>query len=266
MTWDMDEEDLAEGAVERAEAMAADYAAPQTTTGGREFALPVTPSLQQQYQIVTEAQRRLAKAQLYQAILDQPMFGTNSVNPAIVEEVSSELRNFALERLEIMLGMRAPANAPVNTEVALTSEEVSQVRQLLSHTLDGNVPVLGAEESTALRLLLSKITGKAPSLPKALTPTVRPIQVNPSPSIVQSTIQTAAFVQPAVQNPKPAPAPKARRKASDNPAKKAMPTVAMMNQKIAAEAMEAVSSSPASPSLLGLAIQTALKNSKGESE
>jgi hypothetical protein len=261
MTWERDEE-LEVETVQRAEAIAASLAPSPATTlsnteswGGEAATIQVSPSLQQQYQIVTEAQRRLAKAQLYQAILDQPMFGQNSVNPEIVEEVSNELRNFALERLEIMLGMRAPANAPTDPNLSLTPQEIMQVRDLLGHTLDGNVPILGAEEATALRLLLSKITGKAPSLPKKSAPVVRPVQVQQATQV--NTIKSQE--QPAVQPPR-----RGRPRLSNNPNKKPMPTIDMMNSKIAMESTSSSGETSGAPSLLTMAIQTAVQQANKE--
>ena len=267
MTWDRDEE-LEEETVKRAEAIAAGFAptseavpAPQSWNANGGTAFQTAPTLQQQYQIVTEAQRRLAKAQLYQALLDQSVFGQSSVDPVIVEEVSSELRNFALERLEIMLGMRAATNVSPNDALTLTPQEVAQVRELLAHTLEGNVPVLGVEESTALRLLLAKITGKAPSLPKKLTPMVQPVQI-------RSTTPVNTVMSPAIPPPVSVPTvpPRTRRRSTTNPNKKPMPTVDMMNQKIATEAAASSTGNSATPSVLGIAIQTALTQANKETK
>src|SRR5688572_18508420 len=54
---------------------------------------------------LSEVEERLVKANYYRAILDQPLFGADDSDTAA--DVEREFRDFALERLRILLGMQA---------------------------------------------------------------------------------------------------------------------------------------------------------------
>jgi hypothetical protein len=120
---------------------------------------------------LTEVERRLRKANYYQAILGQVLFEGSASEEAL--EVEAEIREFALKRLRILIGIEA---------------EVSASRSSFSH-----------EEEVALKMWAAKILGKPavletpaeesrkPSLP----PTVRPAPL-PEPKLRPLVDQSAS--------------------------------------------------------------------------
>ena len=265
----------------RATAVMSTIMAPANDMGGA--------SVADAFQAISEAQRRIEKAGLYQAILNQNVFGTGSARQDIIEEVNNDLRGWALERLEVMLGMRQSAQAAA-TATQFTAEEAAYIRELAHRAMIGSIPVLGPEEVMAFRLLLSKITGKAPTMPNGPTPTLTQVttpqstvtQVTAPRTVVTPVSPQAAPVQPAAPpvaqapmgQPKP---PVARRRPTTKGAKPLpMPSLQQEASKIVADSANAggvvsgsqqnadgsVSASipmPGSEKLLALAIQTALK-------
>src|SRR5438046_1410664 len=83
----------------------------------------LTEGMAEEIRTLAEAQRRLRKANFYQAILSQPLFGENISEEGI--EVEAEMREFALKRLRCFLGMEAEAAEQAKTVQFDHDEEVA---------------------------------------------------------------------------------------------------------------------------------------------
>ncbi len=62
---------------------------------------------EEQAGLLDQADSRLEKANLYRMLLNHDLFGDVDCSPSIVNEVQEELKNIILEKLEVLLGMRA---------------------------------------------------------------------------------------------------------------------------------------------------------------
>jgi len=294
MPWDMDDE-MQEENVAQAAAIDAIAQSVQVPVGrGQPVSAVDSTGIAREYQTINEAQRRFAKATLYQALLNlQQPFGTGGATaPEIIEEVTQELHSFALERMEVMLGMRGPTAMPVATDpaVTFTPSEVEMVREILRQALSGNLLIMGKKPRTALELLLTKITGEAQPLAMKLTPSTAPATTEaqpaffqPPPAPVATPIpvgQTTVASAPAPAPVQPQPRPQRARNKSrimNSPNRLPMPNLQTEISKVAAESQNGGVNSTetigangqriAAPivapgNLLGAAIQAAIANQK----
>lgn len=148
---------------------------------------------------LSEVEVRLVKANLYRAILDQPLFGND--DDAITREVQDEIRQYTLKRLRQLIGIDQ-------------EDKVIAAKALFTDT-----------QVTTLRALADRMAGKltalatpqvAPVAPQA--PQVRSVQVATAPKKSRPRAQTQeatsvvpetpTTVQPTSSGPhKPVPFP-----------------------------------------------------------
>lgn len=57
-------------------------------------------------EVLNDANLRLEQGRLYQMVIEQNIFGETDADPKAIKNVQREIRKFARERMEIMLGMR----------------------------------------------------------------------------------------------------------------------------------------------------------------
>ena len=62
---------------------------------------------QEQEDLLSQADSRLEKANLYRMLLNHDLFGDVDCSPAIVQEVQEELKKIILDKLEVLLGIKA---------------------------------------------------------------------------------------------------------------------------------------------------------------
>lgn len=110
---------------------------------------------------LSEVEVRLVKANYYRAILDQPLFGDDESD--IAYDVEREFRDFALERLRILLGMQLE-KAP--EEKAFSSDQEEVLKEW-------------ADRLIARPQLLGVVASGQPQ--------VQPAQVRPAAPAVQTT-------------------------------------------------------------------------------
>ena len=127
-----------------------------------------------------EAVKRIEQANLYLSLLNHQLFSENSARPEIIEAVEGEIKDFILVRLEILLGVRAPAN-----EVAVTASPFSPV------------------QTEALKAIADRLSQKD-ARPVQITPQVRPLGASTQPSVIQVNATTRP-VPAATPTPKPSP-------------------------------------------------------------
>ncbi len=120
--------------------------------------------------ILSSVENRLSKANYYRLVLENPLFSDGESEAAY--EVEAEFRNYALERLQVLMGER-----PERLDVDLPEEMVDVLRSFSPLQLQ------------ALKLWADTIIARDPSMAKAVPPappkmnTVAPQQVVPPPSL-----------------------------------------------------------------------------------
>lgn len=148
---------------------------------------------------LSEAVNRIQQAKLYETLISAKLFAPGSADPNIIAVVENEMKTFAINKLEELLGMRSPQAAQQHVELPFDEEQI-QVLSMLAN-----------------RALKRSIT---PSMAPTPTPTLNPIQA-PAESRTETSQIAAAYAHtPAVntigQAPAPQPQPQ-RRPAPSRP-------------------------------------------------
>lgn len=123
----------------------------------------------------TEVQRRMRKAQWYNTLLENPLFGPN--NDPLATEVEDEVRAFVNEQLEIFLGMRGASKKGVAGE-DFDEQQIDILRmmanRMLKRPLTAGIQVQREEPSAptmAPRPTAPRIQSPMPApAPQALPP------------------------------------------------------------------------------------------------
>lgn len=128
---------------------------------------------------LSDARLRLEKGKLYEMIMKHDIFEGVDADPIAVKQVQNEMRKFAKECMEVMLGMRAAVSKPYRT--IQESEEPGNFNSL-------EVEVLKALASTATKGVTKKVeTTKKQGLnsigSKNRSQQSRPLRVNPKTPI-----------------------------------------------------------------------------------
>jgi hypothetical protein len=152
--------------------------------------------------VMGEAQARIETANLYQTILNHQLFAEGSARPEIMAKVEGEMKAFALERLEILLGMKNESRQnPVQVELPFSQEEIEMLKTVAGRFLSQKQPSPPTPQI--------KMVNAVPQ--QHIQPQMRPVAVK-----TQSAVQPKQQVrQPApVQQPRQeAPKPKGKRAA-----------------------------------------------------
>lgn len=82
-------------------------------------------------EVLNNANLRLEQGRLYQMIMNHDIFGDTNADPKAIKNVQREIRKFARERMEIMLGMRHEAQK----EVAVVSSPFNDLEVLALKTI-----------------------------------------------------------------------------------------------------------------------------------
>jgi hypothetical protein len=200
---------------------------------------------------ISEAMRKLEKAQLYQTLINNSVFGPNSARPDIQEEVEAELREFAERRLNVLLGISTEAEIKVQALPPQFNEEEAEVLKALAHRALQKKAEVSVPPTPTIKTVSQK-----PNLPKPTlkrqdpTPEQRPVSQQPK-------MKTAA--KPLAKKPAQ-PAPHRNRRTATpppsenvgeksgvnyaqagNPRAIPMPSPAAMNAHIAGKANEGMS-------------------------
>lgn len=89
--------------------------------------------------VLSDANLRLEQGRLYQMIINNDIFGETDADPKAIRNVQREIRKFARERMETMLGMRqeAPASQEVVVSSPFNDMEVTVLKMLASKMSKG---------------------------------------------------------------------------------------------------------------------------------
>lgn len=145
---------------------------------------------------MTEAERRLAKAPYYRAIVSTPLIQDDGTD--VAEEINKEISDFARRRMMELLGVGTPAPEVPVVELPFTPEQIEGLKALL----DAFTP----NEIRALKVVAAKLLASAGQRP--VDPVVKPVQL--------------AVATPKITAPAVAPAPASKKppaKASQAPAR-----------------------------------------------
>jgi hypothetical protein len=78
---------------------------------------------------LTEAEKRLEKAQFYKAVMKGGFFGQNQSH--LAKEVETEIRRFATERMNILLGISQVPQAVKEAKMPFTDQEIGILKKII---------------------------------------------------------------------------------------------------------------------------------------
>lgn len=185
--WDMEDEDLKsedelqeEQVSEEEQDYSIDEVVEQLTKSSEE----------RETRIISSARSKLEQARLYEILINHKIFNGVDSDDEIVSIVETEIKEFILDRLEILLGMKEDSRLQKQESVSYESP-------------------FSDDEVSVLKILAAKVSGNAPSPARQVTETPKPKQM--LNSINLSAKKPAAPVQaPVVKKP----APQVQRQAS----------------------------------------------------
>jgi hypothetical protein len=121
-----------------------------------------------------DARKRLDQAKLYETIMQNNIFEGINANPRAVLEVQEELKNFAMERLQTLLGMKAPKSAAPAQQVVQTPPQFNDI------------------EVMALRDIAAKLTKNASLAAGEPQQKLKPLQQQAQPPKQAQPLKSAA--------------------------------------------------------------------------
>lgn len=154
--------------------------------------LDTTPDEEEDYSdIMSDARIRLAQGQLYEIIMNHELFAGVEADEKAVKIVQKEIRNFAKERMEIMLGMRQEQKeVSVNVASPFNALEVETLKALASAATKGASRSEEAEQyvpvvrTTGLNPITTRKAAPKPAQPKPLAKSpsnpVKRVKVDPN--------------------------------------------------------------------------------------
>lgn len=140
--------------------------------------------------VLNDANLRIEQGTLYKLIMNHDIFEGRGEDPRAIENVQREIRKFAKERLEIMLGMRQDRSVQGMVSSPFNDLEVMILRKLASTYSKG------ATENQAAVKTATAVTKK-----EGLTPIggAKPALRRPAPALAQKPI--AAQAKAPIQRP-----------------------------------------------------------------
>src|ERR1035437_3502975 len=151
-------------------------------------------------EILNDASLRLEQGNLYKMVMNSDLFANSGYDEKAVSNVTREIRNFAKERMEIMLGMRQepskeasfPAGAfPFNAlEVEVLKMLASTATKGASQEAEPFAPNLAPAPR---KHTVNAIALKGPSRPQQqqVKPTARPLQKGPAAPVKRQNVSEA---------------------------------------------------------------------------
>jgi|GEM_PF-3219350 len=137
-------------------------------------------------EVLSDARLRLEQGRLYELVMNSDLFGETDADERAVKSVQREIKKFAKERMEIMLGMRQEkamqAYADHNSAMAaqFNQLEVMLLRQLASKMSGGKTEEEQPEQYVAPVQAPAKRTGIKPMTSSRPTQKSQPLAKGPS--------------------------------------------------------------------------------------
>lgn len=152
-------------------------------------------------EVLSDAQLRLEQGNLYQMIMNHNLFEGSDSDPKAIKNVQREIRNFAKERMEIMLGMRKETSVVERLEIdfPFNALEVDTLRALArtatkgaSDNSDRYVPevtrVTEELENIGPRRSLNPINTPRKSAPKPVQKQARQLPQKPTAPVKRPAV------------------------------------------------------------------------------
>lgn len=97
---------------------------------------------EQQNEVLSEAEKRIEQANLYQALLKHDLFAPGSARPEIIDAVRKEFKGFILSRLELLLGIKqeAPKQIVQQVQSPFTDAEVQAIKAIAARLVEKSAP------------------------------------------------------------------------------------------------------------------------------
>lgn len=131
---------------------------------------------EEEQEVVSEALKRIEQAKLYESLLKHSFFSAGSARPEIQNKVTTEIRGFILERLNILLGMKSPS-LKVNKEIELpfSKEQIQALVAIADRLISKNANIPHSVSNPVVNQFSNKETEVIP----CQTPSIDPILVRP---------------------------------------------------------------------------------------
>jgi hypothetical protein len=196
---------------------------------------------------IGEALKRIEQAQLYKTLLTHDLFAQGSARPEVLEAVEREIRDFALNRLEVLVGVRPDTQVPVKVESQFTEAQAEFLKSLADRGLSRSAtpsPVPQIQPVQVSKPIMHQ--AETQSIAPKLTPRVQPVS---TPVAAQPSRRPAVRRQPVAKSQPAAQQSKRKRSQNisvdgrdlaqvNNPNKIPMPTPELANAHIAAQAAQ----------------------------
>lgn len=167
----------------------------------QQYANPASPDYNDEdedySEVLNDASLRLEQGQLYQMIMNHDLFNGTTADPKAVKAVQRQIRKFAKEQMEIMLGMKAPSEAVQHVEVQspFNTLEVRLLKDLASKMSQGKTSTPEADKiATGLNTIGS--VAKKQMAPKPLMPSAqKPIPRAAAPAAPKTPAGKSAILE-----------------------------------------------------------------------
>jgi hypothetical protein len=147
---------------------------------------------------VSDVLARFEQAKLYSTLINHKLFSPGSADPAIVEFVEREIKQFVVTRMRVLMGVQADVAQPVMVQSPFDDTEVAALKSIASRLIEKQRPELNQPVVQE-----PKINTVLHSQPQTqILPQPQPVMVN-RPQLSQPT-------KPIPQPTKPAPAKKGK--------------------------------------------------------
>lgn len=105
---------------------------------------------EEQNEILSEAEKRIEQANLYQALLKHDLFAPGSARPEIIDAVRKEFKGFILSRLELLLGIKqeAPKQVIQQVQSPFSDAEIQAIKAIAARLVEKGAPQQPAAVST----------------------------------------------------------------------------------------------------------------------
>lgn len=155
--------------------------------------------------VLSDARLRLEQGRLYEMIMNNDLFEGTDADPVAVKHVQKQIRNFAKERMEVMLGMRQEASQEPSMSAAsfpFNDLEVEALKALASTATRGATKAPEAQQFTAAatpqgRMGLKPISlkGLGRTAPKVQAPAAKPLAQKPTTPVTKNKRTEAQIEQ-----------------------------------------------------------------------
>jgi pyruvate/2-oxoglutarate dehydrogenase complex dihydrolipoamide acyltransferase (E2) component len=150
--------------------------------------------------ILNDASLRLEQGNLYKMVMNSDLFANSGYDEKAVANVTREIRNFAKERMEIMLGMRQEPSKEASFPAGafpFNALEVEVLKMLASTATKGASqeaePFSPSLAPTPRKNTVNAISLKGPSRPQQqqAKPVARPLQKSPAAPVKRPNVSEA---------------------------------------------------------------------------